>query len=214
MDLWTDIGLFLATVLWVAMLVKLTRRWFQNSVLTGLVVLAFIAAMVPFNGLVIGSYVFSVTSYLSISTLLLLVAFIVLSCAGARCEQLLGYWHCRRQWRPTVMFFAISGLLLYPLAGGLTMFDPYRLGFAGSPGSILLPLYLMGWAIVCLLRGWYLLLLLIASAVLCFYLKILPSLNLWDYVLDPLVVIYSLLMLLKALFCKVFKFQYLNKQVF
>jgi len=210
----TDIGLFSATLLWLAVVVKLTRRWLPTYALWVLLVLALIAALLPIKGLIIGSYIFSLTSYLSVSSMLLLAAYLLLSCAGTRCQLLRSYWDSPGQWLPIGCFFVLSGLLLYPLAGGLTMFDPYRLGFAGSPASIALPLYLMAWAVICILRGWYLLLLLIVCAVLAFYLKMLPSLNLWDYVMDPLVVIYSLFMLLKHLCRRVFQLQQLNKQVY
>lgn len=213
-DVWTDIGVFSATLLWVAVLVKLTRRWLPRSALMMLVVLAIAVALVPIKGLVIGSYIFSLTSYLSISTVLLLSAHVVFTCLGSRAMLFQAGWQSSRQWQPVTVFFVVSGFLLYPLAGGLTMIDSYRFGFESSPQSIVLPLYLMSWAIICVLRGWYLLLLLIVCAVLGYYLKMLPSLNLWDYVLDPLVVIYSLIILLKTLFCTVFKFQQSNKQVY
>jgi len=214
MDVWTDIGLFSATLLWIAVLVKLTRRWLPRNALMILVVLAVAVAMVPIKGLVVGSYIFSLTSYLSISTLLLLLVHVVFSCVESRVGQLQTGWQSSRQWLPITVFFVVSALLLYPLAGGLTMIDSYRLGFSGSPQSVVLPLYLMSWAVICVLRGWYLLLLLIVCAVLGFYLKMLPSLNLWDYVMDPLVVIYSLFMLLKPLCRRVFQLQQLNKQVY
>ena len=198
-SMWTDIGLFSASLLWVVVLVKLAHRWLPHSALWAVVVLALIVAMVPINGLVIGSYLFPLGGCLSISSLLLLLASLVFSCVGSRMEVLRGYWQSPDQRFPVVIFFVLSGLLLYPKTAGLTMFDPSRLGFSGAPGSLVLPLYLMSWAIVSVLRGWYLLLLLTVCATLGFYLKVLPSMNLWDYILDPLVVIYSFFSLLNKL---------------
>ncbi|MEH6358434.1 MAG: hypothetical protein V7745_05560 [Pseudomonadales bacterium] len=210
----TDIGIFSATLLWLAMVVKFTRRWMPATALLVVMAVALAVALLPFNNLVIGSYIFSLTSYLSVSSMLLLVAYLILSGAGDRCELLSSYWGSPGQWLPVYGFFVLSGVLLYPLAAGLTLFDPYRLGFAGSPASLILPLYLLAWAVICVLRAWTLLLLLLVCAVLAYYLKILPSLNLWDYVLDALLVIYSLFMLLKHLACRMFKVQRSNKQVY
>jgi hypothetical protein len=210
----TDIGIFSATLLWLAMMVKFTRGRLAVSALRVVMAAALVVALVPFNGLLVGSYIFSLTSYLSVSSMLLLVAYLILSGAGDRCELLCSYWGSTGQWLPVYGFFVLSGALLYPLAGGLTIFDPYRLGFAGSPASLALPLYLLAWAVICVLRAWYLLLLLLVGAVLAFYLKVLPSLNLWDYVLDALLVFYSLFMLFKHLACSVFKEQSSSKQVY
>lgn len=207
MMIWTSIGLFSATLLWVAVCVKLTRRWLPQKALWVLVVVALGLSVVPFNGLLIGSYVFSLTSWLSVPTVLLLLAMLVFSCTGKNSNKVSKCWHSRSQWLPVILFFLIGGALLLPMAGGLGMFDPYRLGFVGTPLSWLLPLYLFIWSLGCVIRGWYLLLILILASVLAYYLKVLPSLNLWDYLIDPLIVIYSLLAIMKLTVCKVFKLQ-------
>jgi hypothetical protein len=209
----TDIGIFSATLLWLAVVMKFTRRWLPVSALLVVMAVALVVALLPFNGLIIGSYVFSLTSYLSVSSMLLLLAYLILNGAGDRCKLLHSYWQSSEQWMPVHGFFVLSGVLLYPLAAGLTLFDPYRLGFSGSLASSVLPLYLLAWAVICVLRGWYLLLLLLVGAVLAYYLKILPSLNLWDYVLDAPLVMYSLFMLCKQLACRVCKVQRSKKQV-
>lgn len=210
--MWTEIELFLATLLYIAFLVKLARRWLPKSALVGVIALALITAMVPLNNLVIGAYIFSITSHLSISTGLLLIACIVLSCSGAHSKVLTELWQSSHQWLVLTIFFAITGLLLYPLASGLTLFDPYRLGYTGSASYAILPLYLMLWTMVSLWRAWHLLTALLVCSVIAFYLKILPSVNLWDYVMDPLVFIYSLTHLLKKLATGLLKLRHSNKR--
>jgi len=205
MLMWTDIGIFAATLLWVALLVKLTRAWLPRNGQLVLLIVAIVSGMVPLNGLVIGSYIFSLSSYLSIATILLLLAFLFFSVAGKRGETFKVYWSSDQQWLAVTAFFVLGGLLLYPMAGGLTMFDPYRLGYAGTALSLLLLGYLFGWAVLCVVKRWYLLLVLILASVLAYYLKLLPSLNLWDYVIDLLVVVYSLFALLKYGCCRLFK---------
>jgi hypothetical protein len=202
--MWTDSGIFSATLLWIALVVKMTRRWLPKSVLAALAIAALIIGMVPFNDLVIGSYLFSLVSYLSVPSLLLLSAFILLSCLEQGRKLLRERWEDKAQWLPVYGFFAISGVLLYPLAGGLTLFDPYRLGFEDAPFPPLLPLYLLGWCLACVYWRWLHLLVLILGAIAAFYLKLLPSLNLWDYVIDPLIVFYSLFMLVKRGVCGMF----------
>ena len=210
MLMWTDIGIFSATLLWIALCVKLTRRWLPPKALWGLVVVALGLSVLPFNGLLIGSYIFSLTSWLSIPTVLLLLAMLVFSCSGADSLGVRKYWESSSQWLPLSLFFVIGGALLYPMAGGLGMFDPYRLGYAGAPFSWFLPFYLLAWSVVCIMRRWFLLLLLILAAVLAYYFKLLPSHNLWDYVIDPLLVIYSLVVSVKLIACKVFKLRLSN----
>jgi len=207
MLMWTDIGIFSATLLWVALLVKLTRAWLPRKGLLIVLIGAVGSGMIPFNGLVIGGYFFSLSSYLSIATILLLLAFLFSCFAGNRYDTFKVYWSSDQQWLVVTVFFVLGGLLLYPMAGGLTMFDPYRLGYAGTPWSMILFGYLFGWAVLCVLKRWYLLLVLILASVLAYYLKLLPSLNLWDYVIDPLVVVYSLFALLKCGCCRLFKRQ-------
>lgn len=207
MMIWTSIGLFSATLLWVALCVKLTRRWLPQKALWVLIAVAIGLSVVPFNGLLVGSYIFSLTSWLSVPTVLLLIAMLVFSCIDRNTNKASKYWYSGSQQRPVILFFLIGGALLLPMAGGLGMFDPYRLGFAGTPLSWLLPLYLLIWSLGCVIRRWYLLLVLILASVLAYYLKVLPSLNLWDYLIDPLIVIYSLLAIMKLIVCKVFKLQ-------
>jgi hypothetical protein len=204
MQMWTDIGIFAATLLWVVLLVKLTRSWLPRKGQLALLIVAIGSGMVPFNGLMIGSYIFSLSSYLSIATILLLLAFLFSNITENRYETFKAYWSSDQQWLVVVIFFVLGGLLLYPMAGGLTMLDPYRLGYAGTPWSVLLLGYFFGWAVLCVLKRWYLLLVLILASVLAYYLKLLPSLNLWDYVIDPLVVVYSLFALLKCGLCRLF----------
>lgn len=208
--IWTSIGLFSATLLWLALCVKLTRRWLPTKVLWLVLAAALVVSMVPFNGLIIGSYIFSLTSWLSIPSVLLLLFMLVVSCCGERLPLLKGYWEASKQWVPVALFSLVSGLLLIPMAGGLTAFDPYRLGFLGTPLSWLLPFYLLGWSLVCVVGRWYMLLTLLLAAVVGYHFQVLPSQNLWDYTIDPLLVIFSFWLIVKLIVCNTFKAQSSN----
>ena len=81
---------------------------------------------------------------------------------------------------------AAAGFLLYILSSGLTALDLYSLGFGSGALLTVLALativcwrYQPGAAVVILL------------GVLAFELSLLPSANLWDYLLDPALVLFA-----------------------
>jgi hypothetical protein len=83
------------------------------------------------------------------------------------------------------LLVVLGGLLLYPLALGLGQLDPYRLGY--QPQIMLSILFFVG------LYFWYkksyFIVFVLTSVVLCFNLRLLESNNLWDYLLDPLLLV-------------------------
>ena len=85
-------------------------------------------------------------------------------------------------------FVSATALFLYPMALGLGLFDPYRLGY-GSP-------WLMGTLFAAALAAWFSRLDLIATclalATLAWTVRWYESNNVWDYLLDPLVSFYAL----------------------
>lgn len=90
---------------------------------------------------------------------------------------------------------SMIALIFYPFALGLSTIDPYRLGF----GNIyflasLFFLSLLFWYIQEALIVWGIL-----FAVLAWLLKLIESTNLWDYLLDPWLVIYAFFSVFKQL---------------
>lgn len=82
----------------------------------------------------------------------------------------------------------LVGLVFYPLALGVGSFDPYRLGFAPLlPASVLIVLSIIAWQRRA--RGLAVILLL---PLLAYNLHLLEADNLWNYLLDPVLVIYAL----------------------
>jgi hypothetical protein len=95
-----------------------------------------------------------------------------------------------REWTTAWAVGAIGGLVLYPMALGLSAIDPYEWGWRFGPlfvGSGLLT----GWLIWRQNRFGMLLML----AVLAFHLRLLESANYWDYLLDPIYCLTSCVML-------------------
>ncbi len=95
-----------------------------------------------------------------------------------------------RDWHAIWTFGAGSGLALYPLALGLGKFDPYEWGWGFSP-------LFAGIAALTGLLVWKqnrcgILLLL---AIVAYNLRLLESTNYWDYLLDPVYCLVSILVL-------------------
>ncbi len=90
-------------------------------------------------------------------------------------------------------FFVVAGLILYPAALGIGMVDPYRWGYD--------PLALIGVAgAVALLMAWLgnrQLAAVLAIASLAYALRLKASTNYWDYLVDPLVVLFAVGALLR-----------------
>jgi len=149
-------------------------------VLTGVVL---IAVSVPLGGLSIAEFLRGVTGDLSVTTLLLLalpyVSFPIVGRGLARGEGL--------------TFIAITAFAFYPFALGFGMFDPYRLGF----GNVWFIALLLLIAVVAWLKQFTLIALSISLAVLAWSFGWYESNNLWDYLLDPWVSIYALVVLIQ-----------------
>jgi len=107
----------------------------------------------------------------------------------------------QRQKLTVALALVVLAAGFYPSALGATEFDMYRLGF--EPVSLLIAL-----AVIALL-AWQLrenfLLTAIVTAVFAFRFQLLESTNLWDYLFDPLLVIYCAVWLLVTLLRFVFR---------
>ena len=138
---------------------------------------AFLALLfVPIEGIPVAGYVRGIAGDLSITTLLLLASSAVALAGGPKL-------HDRRELQALAAFVLASAAFLYPMALGLTSFDPYALGYPHRMRGFLLglaPVALFAW-----FRGRLLLLLAVVLALAAFRFELLESRNLWDYVLDP-----------------------------
>lgn len=148
---------------------RLARHW-QLVLLAGLSALA----LVPINGIALAIYLRSVIDDLAITTVL------VLSLATLVRLQLLAT-PPRRQQTELLCLFAALALLLYPASLGLTYFDPYRLGYAPRPMLVAMGLL----TLVLLWRRNLIGVLLFSIATLTFSLEVKQSENYWDYLIDP-----------------------------
>jgi hypothetical protein len=156
------------------------RRWSRLRLGIVFAVVA-LGALVPFGTLSVAECLRGALGDLSITTLVLL--------SGATLRRLNGPAPKKTHGRLALLgFIAAAALGLYPMALGIGLFDPYRLGY-GSPWLVgaLFTVALTAW-----FRRFYILALCLALAVLAWSVRWYESGNLWDYLLDPLVSLYAL----------------------
>lgn len=131
---------------------------------------------VPLDGIPVAGYLRGLAGDLSVTTLLLLSSSVVAFAFGPKL-------HHRRELTALAAFVLSGAAFLYPMALGLTSFDPYALGYAAR-----VHIFLLGLAPVALIAWWrgrLLLLLSILFALAAYRFNLLESRNLWDYLLDP-----------------------------
>jgi len=80
------------------------------------------------------------------------------------------------------------GLVFYPLALGLTSFDPYSLGYYNI--YFVAVVLLLG--LIVFVRKLYVFATILLLSVLAWNTQLLQSVNLWDYLIDPFVFFYAL----------------------
>lgn len=162
-----------------------TARLTPGRQLLLLPVLVVLGALPLPTDLSLAGYLRGLTDDLAFTTLVLLVAAVLVRLRW------LPAWSAATRWQ-LYGLFALAGMLFYPLALGLGMLDPYRWGF--QPQMLLL---LVG--ALCLLLLWAGNLLLVAMlclATLAYVLGLKGSVNYWDYLLDPFIVLYAVFRLL------------------
>lgn len=149
--------------------------------LTLLLGAVFVLTLIPFGGMPLAAYVRGMTGDLSITTLVLLWCALLRPWCGCVTVE-------AKHRFALLVLIVFAALALYPMALGAGAYDPYRLGY-GNPVFVvaLLLLALAAW-----FRKSTLIALCIAFASLAWAVGWYESDNLWDYLLDPFVSIYSL----------------------
>jgi hypothetical protein len=147
----------------------------------------FVLALIPLGDLPLAAYLRGATGDMSITTIVLL--WIALINAMRPTENTKPFALSLSKGRNALIALsALTALIFYPLALGVTMFDPYRMGY-GDPLFIvaLLAVTVFAW-----FRKSHLLVLCITLATLAWSFGWYESNNLWDYLLDPFLSIYAL----------------------
>ncbi len=156
-------------------------RILSRKGLGALAVLVFaVVVAVPLGGATLAEYLRGIWGDISVTTWVLL--------AAATTERLSDRPLLTSSAKAEILaLVVVFAAFLYPMALGLSAFDPYAAGFRPLIMALLLFAY-TAWAWH---RGsdaaWILL-----AAVLAFDARLMESSNLWDYLVDPLVAAYAL----------------------
>lgn len=179
-------GCTLAVVAVVMALPGVTRM--PNGQRALLALVAAIALLIPFGGLPAAAYVRGMTGDLSITSVLLLLGVVMRPICGWSAPE-------PRERAQLLGGVVIAAVILYPMALGWGYVDPYRMGY-GDP-------WMLGDLLLLAVAAWWgrytFPALCIALAVLAWSLGWYESANLWDYLLDPLLALYSIVSLLWAM---------------
>ena len=96
----------------------------------------------------------------------------------------------RNQSAPWIVKVAIGlvGLCFYPFALGLGMFDPYGWGYS----SVALLIAVLVFALLCAIAKWNRGAWIIGLAIIAWGMQWHESTNLWDYLIDPILVVWAI----------------------
>jgi hypothetical protein len=89
-----------------------------------------------------------------------------------------------------VLLLAVT---LYPMALGVGAYDPYALGF--RPWALLTAIAALG--VLATLRGYLVSKSIVVVVLIGYWLRVLDSQNLWDYLIDPILGIFAIIYLLR-----------------
>ena len=185
MPVFTDLTGLMGSALLIAIAVlqlpriqRLPRRYL--ALLTAATILL---CLIPFSELPAAAYVRGMVGDLSVTTLvLMLIALLRPHCVLVANHEL----------RHIYIVLAVAAVCLYPLALGVGMYDPYRLGYS----NMLFIATVLLFAIAALLIRENLVALCLTLATLAWSLGWYESTNLWDYLIDPLVAVFGIVALL------------------
>lgn len=180
----TGLSIVLLCVAWASLLLPLARL--PLAVRPVLIVGLTLLLMLPLDADPAWYAVRGIFGDSSITAVLFYIAFIL--------QQNFSWQLCRPDELALLRrLLAVTALLLYPFALGLTGFDSYSLGYANP--WLLAILFIM--ALLLWWRTYYFLAISLTASVAAWSLQMLESGNLWDYLLDPVFVVLLLLTYMK-----------------
>ena len=155
----------------------------RRSVKTRCIIFALLLglAFLPIKGVTLAGYLRSLIGDVSITTLVL----VFLTCISRIADRAL---YKQSSFLALMVVVATGGVFLYPFALGLTSFDSYSLGYNSMGFAVLL----FCAALAAWYFGFYLVQICVILTASGFLLGICESRNMWDYLIDPLIVTYAL----------------------
>jgi len=176
----TLIILFSSSLLFAWVIATAINRMIHN---TGLRLVIYLSAyglsLVPIQGTLIAEYIQGYFGNLSVSSIILILLHILSRLSPQPLFQ-------AQEKQSAFLLLFSTGCFLYPFTMGLTLYDPYALGYQPiGLGAALCATALFAW--------WLKKYLIMTTILLCitiFMLQIGDSRNLWDYLIDPLIFLY------------------------
>jgi len=148
--------------------------------------IVFFFCIAPVNDLPIAYYIRGVVGDLSITTQLILATYWYMAFTGKTTDQ-------KKNNNLTFAgFIVFTSLWFYPCTLGLTYFDPYDLGYNINTLHWCLLTYFFSAALYFYYRNNIFLCGTITLSTLAFYFNLLESDNYWDYLIDPILVLGSI----------------------
>lgn len=149
-----------------------------------LTILALIVVTIPIGTISVAQITRGIFGDMSVTTIVLLVYFLISPNSS------------RGKSRQLFILVAITGILFYPAALGLGMTDPYQWGYLNAYRGLTTPILfltsLVAIMLVALRMNNDLILLCVVIAIGAFLIGAMESRNLWDYLIDPLIVTFGL----------------------
>lgn len=137
----------------------------------------------------IAAYIRGLVADLSITTIVMLIA----ACYASLSQRTV----VKPVERVLASFLLLGGgIFLYPMALGWGNFDPYYYGYFPTLAGILLSLLILS----ALFNEFYLIMTCLLAGLLAYSFRVLDSSNLWDYLIDPLAVLWAIYTLMASLF--------------
>lgn len=168
----------LALAVFATRLLRLERR--SRSIQAAVFALLIVVALIPIDKLNGSQHFLTIAGHLSFTSMCLLGAFIVGKFSGS----VLWKRGEKQLMLPAVL---VCGILIYLAAFGVVTFDLYQLGYS----SVSLIAALTVAAVAAAVARFNILFSVLVSAAAGFQLHLLHSHNIWDYLVDPLLVIYA-----------------------
>jgi hypothetical protein len=185
-NVWPSIGIALL----LAVLLTVMAGRFIKEDRNRLVVVALLLLMgmfIPLNGLTSAQWLRSVVGDLSV--LSWVVFFGILS------RRLFSYDFIKPNAQQSLLLgIVLVGVVFYPLALGISRFDPYQLGYQ----SLIIPVLLCILSIAAWLAAQRILAIILLLPLLAFNLYLFESNNLWDYLMDPVLFVYALVQVIRT----------------
>lgn len=165
----------------------------------GWLLIVTVVLLIPINQIAIWQYIRAVCGDLSIS--LSILAIWILYLKAFKSNSIENKNSDILDWQTVNWIFIPLGLLLYPMALGLTTFDSYSLGY--NQGFLIALVVLL--AATFLYKQKLVMTLTFSSVLLAYSVNIMESTNLWDYLIDPLLFLFLIIRLVIGFLLRLFR---------